>query len=393
MQICRRYLLLLFLFSWSVSVTETQKLRNLGTLFFYSNKWSSTILRGTMMSHLMKELSSQKFVQMHSREVELNPHGKNFKPLRHIRGLQYRIISGNFTFCILVKCNDLLPVWITELIRTCHSAGLIVIWDILDHQQILENPAQFLTALSLKPDYWIVTNTGAQKMLALQGIDTSTIWLIPHHHTNFALDSDFRKACSTRSQKISEPTSPIRVCTHANPANQMSAQESSKLSMQFNQVGSGRYIFEEIPMLSAVKDHTRLWGQQRLHDSLSSCDIAIIWNSSQAMFRPNTRLATWWSHGIPAVYYAGYTAYSDQCHLTTNPPFCLEFGIQTFDQIVSKVQQLSSMPALYQKYCEIILQASFELSPQCIADKYLNHLLEVNHEIPGPTEFPDGLSD
>mmetsp|Transcript_13455 Transcript_13455/g.19771 ORF Transcript_13455/g.19771 Transcript_13455/m.19771 type:complete len:415 (-) Transcript_13455:129-1373(-) len=195
--------------------------------------------------------------------------------------------------CICVKNCD------AKLTKVCREKGAKVVWDMLDKEIKNVNPktrAEY--AKKCGADGYFVPNRHMQ--YELRHIDPArSSAVVPHHHTNF-----LNLTVSVRD--------PPEVFAYTSGINNVMKGEVHDL---FVRVASNHAMVykdltvEDTPKVNATIRKVDEWDQARYHlrPVEEGVDLAIIWPHKFDDFtlkeRPVTRLAYWWTHGVPVLYF------------------------------------------------------------------------------------------
>ena len=140
-----------------------------------------------------------------------------------------------------------------------------------------------------------------QRLLAWAG---GCAALVPHHHTN------------ELGQAHPDPGRPVRTVgvlasQHNFPPAALLGEVRAactrlgvELSLRVSPDGAGRGL----DRAAQLAEDEVLADQARHHEALRGVDVALVWPRDERSFfhsalRPSTRLVTWWSHGVPTIFY------------------------------------------------------------------------------------------
>lgn len=283
------------------------------------------------------------------RAAMLAPHAESTLrqrwPGAAVRAVDSRAFETSTTrldVCVCAKCNGLM---VEELCRVCHERGGRFVWEVLD----------------LKPcvDLWLTSSRVAASLFESVGAKRAVA--VPHHHTNLdnvvsvcRRDSPVRVVAATFAQ-VNEPTA-----FDADLARLLARDD-----IAFRPILS-KYVLESP---SAENN----WNQAGFHVGLDDVDVAVIWppfdDLQHVALRPVTRLAHWWSHGIPTIFFRSVQAYVDA--VIDAGGVGAELACGDIECVVARVRQLSADPELRCRHAAAALEASQRFNVSNSAAEYV----------------------
>lgn len=180
---------------------------------------------------------------------------------------------------------------VNRLVDRCHQRGGRFVWEVLDLPGVLS----YVDYLKDTVDLWLASNRAAAAIFLMRG--AQRVAVANHHHTNLlnrvspCRQGPVRVVASTYAS-VNQPIEFERQLTVLLAAH----------SIEYRPVLSKFFLESEEPTASNG------WHQAAFHEGLEDVDVAVIFppnttDITQTVLRPVTRLAFWWSHGIPVVYF------------------------------------------------------------------------------------------
>jgi hypothetical protein len=254
--------------------------------------------------------------------------------------------------CICVKCNGLM---VNRLVDRCHERQGRFVWEVLDLPGVLS----YVDYLKATVDLWLTSNRPAAALFLWRGAKRAAV--AHHHHTNLL---DRFNECHR--------SAPVRVVASTYAATNQPAEFERRLAdrlaalhIEYKPVLSKFFLESENP----TADNG--WLQASFHDGLDNVDVAVIFppfvDLTHTVLRPVTRLAFWWSHGIPVIYYPTAT-YVEATH---GANVGVEFACDNVDCVVDRIVELSNDPARRCAYAAAALNASRQFAVQASADQFV----------------------
>ncbi len=258
--------------------------------------------------------------------------------------------------CVCAKCNGLM---VEDLCRVCHERGGRFVWEVLD----LQGQMSYVDHLKACVDLWLTSSRVAAALFESAGAKRAVA--VPHHHTNLdnavsecRRDAPVRVVASTFAQ-INEPSA----------FDADLARLLARDGIEFRSILS-KYVLEAP---SAANN----WNQAGFHVGLDDVDVAVIWpphvDLQFVALRPVTRLAHWWSHGIPVIFHKSVAAYADA--VIDAGGVGAELACADIECVVARVRQLSADPALRCRHAAAALEASRRFNVTNSATEYLAAIL------------------
>ncbi len=140
-----------------------------------------------------------------------------------------------------------------------------------------------------------------QRLLAWAG---GCAALVPHHHTNEfgVVHPDPGRPVRTVGVLASQHNFPPAAFLDAVRA--ACTRLGVELSLRVSPEGAVR----SLESAAQLAEDEGLADQARHHEALRGVDVALVWPREEESFfhnalRPSTRLVTWWSHGVPTVFF------------------------------------------------------------------------------------------
>jgi hypothetical protein len=310
---------------------------------FQNRTLASGVLRGKMLAP---------FVQTALRRTSSGSSGE----VRVVVSDQFEIESSRVDVCVCVKCNG---VMVDRLVDRCHQRGGRFVWEVLD----LAGVISYVDYLKSTVDLWLVSNRPAAALFLWRGAKRAAV--AHHHHTNLlARTTDCRR------------NAPVRVVASTYAATNQPLEFERRLAARL-----AEHRIDYRPVLSKFFLDTENpsadngWLQSGFHEGLDDVDVAVIFppaiDLTHTMLRPVTRLAFWWSHGIPVIYYPTAT-YVEATH---GAGVGTQFACDNVDCVVDRIVELSGDPARRCAYAAAALDASRRFAVQASADQFVDTVL------------------
>jgi hypothetical protein len=263
--------------------------------------------------------------------------------------------------CVCVKCSS---VMVNRLVDRCHQRGGRFVWEVLDLPGVLS----YVDYLKDTVDLWLASNRAAAAIFLAHGAQRAAV--ANHHHTNLlhrvspCRQGPVRVVASTYAS-INQPVEFERRLTELLAAH----------SIEFRPVLSKFFLESEEPTVSNG------WHQAAFHEGLDDVDVAVIFppnttDITQTVLRPVTRLAFWWSHGVPVVYFPTAT-YVEAAQVTNVGD---ELACATVECVVERILALSQDPVRRCAHAAAVLEASRHFEVQASATQFVDTVLRALDE-------------
>lgn len=254
-----------------------------------SINWGSTILRGYLLAD----------------EIQKFKHKVKVITDEDLLALDYKFdVPNTNEICVCLKsCTK-------AVTNKCYSIHRKVVWDILDYPI-----SGYITDLANNNTYanilnrvnCTMANSHRHKQILIRKYGAKKVTVVYHQHMNvFGYDRNI-------SQSSWPPREGYRtLCFVGSRDNQLSKQVLNDITKKLQQFHMKLNVIISTPKHKlAYLNHSvqSLWKTQQQHllQLVSDCDIAFVMPNSRDSFtlsyRPVTRLVTWWSLGIPTMYY------------------------------------------------------------------------------------------
>jgi hypothetical protein len=222
--------------------------------------------------------------------------------------------------CVCLKSCD------KKIESICRMHGASVVWDLIDvpltemtSGQLIVGSRRTITPLRVRADVIIANNAfHAITLSNRHGVDPSRVHVVYHHHSNA-----FGLRANSSLRHLRQNPSDVRIlCFTANQENNLKPQISALFSSIAHENGM---VFKFVPIVPGFPHGASSgktddpYRQRDILEPLLNCDAALIWPPDHESldptnftigYRPITRLATWWSLGIPTIFFS-YEAYKD----------------------------------------------------------------------------------
>ncbi len=310
---------------------------------------ASSYLRGTMMAERLSDA--------------LAATGVDNASVSAVSGFEFAQRATPVDYCICVKwCVDPAP-------QHCRRRGGVMIHDVLDNEDAWRRALRNESSA----DVHIVSSRTQQQMVAWAG---SCAALIPHHHTNeFGIvHPDPSRPVRTVGVLASQDNFPPAALLDA----ARDACRQLGVELELRTAPSG--VVTRLERASQLEADAGLTEQRRHHEALRGIDVALVWPREEASFyhaalRPSTRLVTWWSHGVPAVFYEheNYMALASAAAVPTHA--------RDAARVSELLRLLIGGPALRRELAATQRHFALWFTPRAIAEQYVEtfEALSMSH--------------
>jgi hypothetical protein len=336
------FFFLLVLLFWFAAVHATQSWQ----IIYGRNSNGQTLASGVLRADML-----QSFVEAELRLVLDEPAAR----CSSVDAQLFMLEQTPVDVCVCAKCNGLM---VEELCAHCHARGGRFVWEVVD----LAGQLSYVDLVHACCDLWLVSNRVAAAQFLQHGAKATAV--VHHHHTNV---DNIRSPC--RSQAA------VRVvastASKANTPVEFERDLATILSrdgVEFRSLVSPFYL-----------DHPSAengWNQVQFHDGLDDVDVAVIWppvlDAPHLTFRPITRLAHWWSHGIPVIWLRSIDTYREVCE---ELGVGMELACDHLECVVERIRQLSDEPEMRCRMAEQVLAASRRFNVTSSAAAYVRAIL------------------
>ena len=260
--------------TWTKGFKDDRRRSNDISLIVKDKSWGSSIMRGQMVSDALK--------------------GRGYNVEYVTIESFLRNASSIGGICVCVKfCPE-------AVVNTCRTLQRAVIWDVLDVDAKQYSNQSLNGMISL-----FLANSRYHASMLLSDFNVSTVKVAYHHHSNtFSL-----------SRHWNASTVPKRLCMTASPGNMPASDVCGQLAVLAASYSMSLHPIDALPIMHASQAIDDPYNQRPvLQQLVDKCDVALVWparfDEYVTNYRPITRLVTFWSLGLPTIYYP-FAAYLD----------------------------------------------------------------------------------
>jgi hypothetical protein len=266
----------------------------------------------------------------------------------------FELDKSHVDVCVCAKCNGLM---VETLCARCHERNVnaTFVYEVLD----LAGQISYVEHLKSCVDLWFVSNRVAAGLFVEHGAKATAV--VHHHHTNL---QNVVSAC--------RQSAPVRVvASTASPANLPAEFERdlqtilARDNIQFKSIAS-KYF------LGGAPSESNGWNQLEFHQGLDDVDVAVIWppffDVDHLTLRPITRLAHWWSHGIPVIFHRAIDTYRE---VAGDDLACDDISC-----VVERIRFLSEHPDVRCRFADEALVRSRRFNVTSSSSDYVGAILD-----------------
>jgi hypothetical protein len=288
--------------AFSIKKNDNERLPRL-TFIVKDKSWGSSIMRGQMVVNAL---------QLKGYDAAYTTIDTFLRADTHLGDI-----------CVCVKyCPDI-------VIRACQRENRAIIWDVLDADVKEYSNRPLNGSVSL-----FFANSRYHASMLQSELNATAVKVVYHHHTNI-----FRMTKGWNSS-----TAPRKLCFTGSPLNTPGKEVLDQLAAL---AASNNMSFSLISALPDVGPHMPddPYGQRPvLQRLIDGCDVALIWpahNDTRVFnYRPITRLVTFWSLGLPTIYYP-FAAYLDITSMVSTS--LMAFSLEDINRHLHLINQAMSM--------------------------------------------------